>query len=68
MFIPMCWITLVRCQTTLRSMFGWERATDYWFPNIRSIGGAILLFSLTLYPYVYMLTRVAFLEPALPLL
>jgi iron(III) transport system permease protein len=49
-------------QTTLRSIFGWERATDYWFPDIRSIGGAILLFSLTLYPYVYMLTRVAFLE------
>jgi iron(III) transport system permease protein len=49
-------------QTTLRNVFGWERATDYWFPDIRSIGGAILLFSLTLYPYVYMLTRVAFLE------
>lgn len=49
-------------QTTLRNIFGWEQATDYWFPNIRSIGGAILLFSLTLYPYVYMLTRVAFLE------
>ena len=49
-------------QTTLRNLFGWERATDYWFPDIRSIGGAILLFSLTLYPYVYMLTRVAFLE------
>ncbi len=49
-------------QTTLRTLFGWERATDYWFPHIRSIGGAILLFSLTLYPYVYMLTRVAFLE------
>ena len=49
-------------QTTLRNLFGWERATDYWFPDIRSVGGAILLFSLTLYPYVYMLTRVSFLE------
>ncbi|MGF1568483.1 MAG: ABC transporter permease [Nodosilinea sp.] len=49
-------------QTTLRTLFGWERATDYWFPNIRSPGGAILLFSLTLYPYVYLLVRVAFLE------
>lgn len=49
-------------QTSLRQSFGWQRATDYWFPDIRSIGGAILLFSLTLYPYVYMLTRVAFLE------
>lgn len=49
-------------QTALRTFFGWERATDYWFPNIRSLGGAILLFSLTLYPYVYMLARVAFLQ------
>ncbi|MGB3200730.1 MAG: iron ABC transporter permease [Nodosilinea sp.] len=49
-------------QTALRGLFGWQRATDYWFPNIRSVGGAILLFSLTLYPYVYLLVRVAFLE------
>lgn len=48
-------------QTALRGLFGWQRATDYWFPNIRSIQGAILLFSLTLYPYVYLLARVAFL-------
>ncbi|MBE9156528.1 iron ABC transporter permease [Nodosilinea sp. LEGE 06152] len=49
-------------QTALRGLFSWQRATDYWFPNIRSVGGAILLFSLTLYPYVYLLARVAFLE------
>jgi len=49
-------------QTTLRTLFGWQQATDYWFPNIRSLPGAILLFSLTLYPYVYMLARVSFLE------
>jgi iron(III) transport system permease protein len=49
-------------QTALRTWFGWQRATDYWFPNIRSLGGAILLFSLTLYPYVYLLARVAFSE------
>lgn len=49
-------------QSGLRSLFGWERATDYWFPNIRSVGGAIAMFALTLYPYVYMLARVAFLE------
>ncbi len=35
---------------------------DYWFPSIRSMGGAIALFAFTLYPYVYMLARVAFLE------
>ena len=49
-------------QTGLRAVFGWESATDYWFPNVRSVWGAIALFTLTLYPYVYMLARVAFLE------
>ena len=49
-------------QTGLRSLFGWQSQADYWFPNVRSIGGAIAMFTLTLYPYVYMLARVAFLE------
>lgn len=48
-------------QRGLRDLFGWGFG-DYWFPNIRSIGGAIALLVLTLYPYVYLLTRVAFLE------
>jgi iron(III) transport system permease protein len=52
-------------QTTLRAIFGWQSVTDYWFPNVRSLGGAIILFSLVLYPYVYMLVRVAFLEQSL---
>ncbi|MGD1699161.1 ABC transporter permease [Dapis sp. BLCC M229] len=49
-------------QTWLREIFGWTSVNDYWFPEIRSIGGAIALLTLTLYPYVYLLTRVAFLE------
>lgn len=49
-------------QTTLRHLFGWQRATDYWFPEVRSLGGAIVLLSLVLYPYVYLLARVTFLE------
>ncbi len=49
-------------QLWLRSQFGWQSVGDYWFPDVRSVGGAIAMFSLTLYPYVYMLTRVAFLE------
>lgn len=32
---------------------------DYWFPQVRSVGGAICLFALVLYPYVYLLTRAA---------
>lgn len=48
-------------QSLLRDTFGWG-AGDYWFPPVRSLGGAIALLSLVLYPYVYLLTRAAFLE------
>ncbi|MGF1547810.1 MAG: ABC transporter permease [Thiotrichales bacterium] len=48
-------------QTLLRDLFGWSYG-DYWFPEIRSLGGAILMLSLVLYPYVYLLARAAFLE------
>ncbi len=50
-------------QTTLREAFGWRRA-DYWFPDVRSTGGAVVMFVLVLYPYVYMLARTAFIERA----
>ena len=43
-------------QSTLRAWFGWQYG-DYWFPEIRSIGGAIMMFSFVLYPYVFLLTR-----------
>ena len=52
-------------QTGLRALFGWETASDYWFPDVRSLPGAIVMFSLVLYPYVYMLARVAFQEQSL---
>ncbi|MGB3401956.1 MAG: iron ABC transporter permease [Microcoleaceae cyanobacterium] len=51
-------------QTSLRNLFGWSSLSDYWFPDIRSVGGAIALLTLTLYPYVYLLARVSFLEQA----
>lgn len=35
-------------------------AKDYWFPQIRSLPGAALLLSFVLYPYVYLLSRAAF--------
>ena len=50
-------------QTTLRETFGWSHG-DYWFPDIRSLPGAILMFVCVLYPYVYLLARAAFLERA----
>jgi len=48
-------------QTSLRSLFGWRNAQDYWFPDIRSLGGAILVMSAVLYPYVYITARASFL-------
>jgi iron(III) transport system permease protein len=50
-------------QSSLRESFGWNKG-DYWFPDVRSLGGAIVLFSCVLYPYVYLLVRTAFLERA----
>jgi iron(III) transport system permease protein len=49
-------------QRSLRSLFGWQSANDYWFPSIRNLGGAIAMLVLVLYPYVYLLARVAFLK------
>ena len=43
-------------QTQLRTWFG----RDAWFPDMRSPGGVVLVMSLALYPYVYLLTRNAF--------
>ena len=48
-------------QTLLRSTFSWGYG-DYWFPEIRSMGGAITMISLALYPYVYLLARTTFSE------
>ncbi|MGA0197787.1 MAG: ABC transporter permease [Prochlorotrichaceae cyanobacterium] len=49
-------------QRTLRQWGGWSSVNDYWFPPVRSLGGAIVLFSLVLYPYIYLITKVAFAE------
>ena len=49
-------------QAALREVFGWTSARDYRFPEIRSLGGAVIVLSLVLYPYVYLLARAAFTE------
>jgi iron(III) transport system permease protein len=54
-------------QSALRDLFGWS-ARDYWFPDVRSLGGAIAMLALVLYPYVYLPTRAAFLERSKTLL
>ncbi len=49
-------------QTALRQIFGWQSARDYAFPEIRSMGAAIIVLAAALYPYVYLLARNAFRE------
>jgi iron(III) transport system permease protein len=47
-------------QQTLRRLFGWHNAQDYWFPEIRTLGGCILVLAAVLYPYVYLSARASF--------
>lgn len=49
-------------QTALRSTFGWTTVREYWFPDIRSLPGAIFVMSFVLYPYVYLTSRATFLR------
>ena len=51
-------------QAGLRALTGWGYG-EYWFPEIRSLAGAALMLSLVLFPYVYLLTRAAFLSQSL---
>jgi iron(III) transport system permease protein len=51
-------------QTSLREITEWQYR-DYWFPEVRSLGGAITMLSLVLYPYVYLLARAAFIEQSI---
>lgn len=48
-------------QQAIRALTGASTLKDYWFPNIRSNGGAVMVLSLVLYPYVYVACRAFFL-------
>lgn len=48
-------------QSLVRETFGFQTARDYWFPEIRSTGGAAMVLSAVLFPYVYLTTRIVFL-------
>ena len=47
-------------QRTLRLWFSWQTPDDYWFFDIRTLGGASIVIALVLFPYVYMLAKNAF--------
>lgn len=49
-------------QSGLRTMFGFTSSQDYWFPHIRSLGGAVFVMSAVLYPYVYLTARASFVQ------
>ncbi|MGY3942261.1 ABC transporter permease [Aeromonas tecta] len=55
-------------QAGLRVLFDWQTPADYWFPAIRSLGGAAWVLALVLFPYVYLLTRASFLEQSVSLI
>src|SRR4029079_18269538 len=49
-------------QRALRALFGWHTVRYYWFPEIRTLPGAILVLSAVLYPYVYLSARASFVQ------
>jgi len=48
-------------QTALREATGWS-ARDYWFPDISSLPGLSFVLACTLFPYVYLTARAAFIS------
>lgn len=48
-------------QTLIRDLTGWGWR-DYWFPEIRSPFGAVVVLAAALFPYVYVAARAAFLS------
>lgn len=55
-------------QSAFRALMGYSTAAEYWFPSVRSLPGAILIFSLVLYPYVYLAARAMFMTQSASLI
>jgi len=47
-------------QNVLHALTGWTPGASSWYPNIRSLPGAIFVFSFVLYPYVFLAARAMF--------
>jgi iron(III) transport system permease protein len=54
-------------QKFIRFSLGYNSPDDYFFPEIRSLWGAIFVMSFVLYPYIYVLARTAFRKAPLSL-
>ena len=55
-----CSTTRGRCRLSCARLSASPVAGDYWFPPVRSLGGAIFILSAVLYPYVYLTARASF--------
>ena len=49
-------------QTAIRNIFHYTNSSQYYFPDFRSMHGAITILSFSLYPYVYFLAKASFCE------
>lgn len=54
-------------QVNLRAWFGWQSPADYWFFDIRTLPGAIVMIALVLYPYLYLIFKTALREQSFKL-
>ncbi len=54
-------------QQAIRELMGWGMQ-EFRLPNIRSLGGAMIVFTLVLFPYVYLIARTAFLQQSVSVL
>ena len=54
-------------QTFIRNIFQYNSSKDYFFPEIRSMGGAIFVMSFVLYPYIFLITKIAFVSTPITL-
>ncbi|MBQ4839154.1 MULTISPECIES: ABC transporter permease [Pseudoalteromonas] len=54
-------------QIFLRDLFGWSSPDDYWFFDIRTLPGAIVMIALVLYPYLYLIFKTALREQSFKL-
>ncbi|MCQ8878893.1 iron ABC transporter permease [Pseudoalteromonas shioyasakiensis] len=54
-------------QIALRNWFGWQSPDDYWFFDMRTLEGAIMMIALVLYPYLYLIFKTALREQSFKL-
>jgi len=63
--VAYCYVDLLDAfgpvQSAFRHLFGFAGRRDYWFPEIRSLYGAVFVMGMVLYPYVYLCARAVFL-------